>query len=530
MKKHIILVSDKFDSQGIERLREQQDFEVIYEGGCSRERFLELLPQADGLIIRSATRVDQEALSKAKNLKIIIRAGVGVDNIDIHDASQNGIIVENAPGGNTVSTAEQALALLFACARKIPQANASIKDHKWEKSRLKGIEITGKTIGIVGLGRIGKEVVSRSRALKMNVIGYDPYIPSESLKHLEIDLVSKEEILTHSDIITVHTPLTEDTRDFINCDNLKDLKTGVILINAARGGIYNEEALVEGLESEKIRAVALDVFSKEPLPSSSPLRKFENCILTPHLGASTSDAELAVAIETTDSMIIYFKSGEARNAFNFPTVDAESMDFLRPYYKGGMQVGKLLAQLVGDVQNIEINFHGEICNYELAPVESAIQYGVLQPAMKDEVNLVNAPVLLADRGIQINQKSYPEAKGFSSFIHLRLKDAGGKITELQYTSLRRQPIVFSLFDLPIEFKPEGILLSIKNKDTPGVVGTVGSFLGKRKINIAHFELSRNERGGDAYCILSIDELLNRNDLNAMKQLDHVIHVHQIDLR
>ena len=532
MAQYKILVSDKFDKRGLEALQSEEEglFEVLYEKeGFNRKKFLEALPQVDGLIIRSASKVDKDALSYAKRLKIIIRAGVGVDNIDIESASQRGIIVENAPGGNTVSTAEQALALLFAAARRTPQANRSVKEGKWEKSKFKGLELSGKTLGVLGLGRIGKEVLARGRALKMKVLAYDPYVPKEKLEDLGVDLVDKESLLSRSDFITVHTPLTETTKDFINSKNLSQLKDGVILINAARGGIYNEAALEEGLRSGKIGAVGLDVFTEEPLPADFPLRNFENCILTPHLGASTGDAEFAVAMETVNSMIAYFKQGLVQNSFNFPSIDPEDADLLRPYYEGAIRVGKLLGSLSEGIHGLRITYYGEIAKCKTEALTAALQYGLLLPSSGEEVNLINAPALSEARGIQSSVGKEGNAKGFSSYVQLELSDSSNTRIELKYTSSRKEALVFSLFTLPIEFRPEGIILSVKNRDMPGVVGTIGTFLGREGANIAHLELNRDAKGGNAYCIISIDELLKEESLDKLRKLENIIEVKQVDL-
>lgn len=532
MAQYKILISDTFDPRGVKALLSEEEglFEVLYENGFDRKSFLKLLPQAEGLIIRSATKLDQEAILRAKKLKIVIRAGVGVDNIDIETASQKGIIVENAPGGNTVSTAEQALALLFAAARCTPQAHASIKSGKWEKSKFKGLELSGKTLGVLGLGRIGKEVVARGRALKMKVLAHDPYIPRENLEHLEIELVDKESLLKRSDFISVHTPLTESTKNFINHKNLAQLKDGVILINAARGGIYNEEALEEGLRMGKIRALALDVFTEEPLPPDSTLRNFENCIMTPHLGASTSDAEFAVAMEAVNSMSAYFRHGLVQNSFNFPSIDPKDSDFLKPYYDGAVRIGKLLGSLSKEMHSAHISYHGEIAKCKTDALTAAIQYGLLLPALGEEVNLINAPALAKARGIQISSAQIENTKAFSSYIQLQVRDARQTAIEVKYTSLRREALVFSLFDLPIEFRPEGIILSIRNRDMPGVVGTIGSFLGREAVNIAHLELKREAKGGNAYCIISIDELLRHEALEKLQNLENILEANQIDLR
>ena len=532
MSKHTLLISDKFDSQGIQRLQERSElFNILYDGGYKRDDFLRLLPDANGLILRSSTKVDQEAVARAAKLQFIIRAGVGVDNIDISAASHRGIVVANAPGGNSISTAEQALALLFACTRHTAQANATMKAGRWEKSKFKGRELTGKTLGILGLGRIGKELAARAKGLQMQVLAYDPYMPTKNISELDIELVSKkEDIITRSDFISAHVPLTDDTKDFISHKNLSQLKKGAILINAARGGIYNEEALASGLESGQIGAVGLDVFDTEPLPENSPLRKFPNCVMTPHLGASTDDAELAVAMETVDVVIDYFSNGVLRNALNFPVLDIAVRDLLQPYYEGGICAAKLLAQLGKNISNVQINYCGEIARHNTSAISTAIQYGLLLPALGDEVNLVNAPMFAKSRGVQVSETHSKNSGNYTSYIQLQAQDSQQASLELKYTCIHRQAQIFSFLGLPVELKPAGIILSIKNKDIPGVVGIVGTFLGQKGVNIARLELSREAKGGSAYCLLSIDESLSNDQLRELAAQKNIIDVNQIDLR
>ncbi len=534
MSQHTILISDKFDAKGVERLKANSSFSIDYANGYNREQLLQKIGGAHGLIIRSTTKVDAEALAKATNLKVVIRAGVGVDNIDIPEASRRGVIVMNAPGGNSVSTAEQALALLLASARNIAQANASMKNGQWEKTKFKGVEITGKTLGVVGLGRIGKEVVRRAKGLRMKVIGFDPFIPPQNLADLEIEIVSREEIIEKSDFITVHTPLTESTKDFINLENLSRLKKGVRLINCARGGIYNETALKAGLESGQIGSVALDVFTTEPVPADFTLLGFENCIMTPHLGASTDDAEFAVAMETVDEMIEFFATGVARNSLNFPTLDPETLDFLKPYYTGGETVGRLLGQLLGgDVVSVDLTYRGEIAKYMVQPVNTAILRGLLGISMGDQVNYVNAPFLAKDRKIKVNEiveEKTGSTRGFTSAVEAVFTSSSGEQAQAVFTSLNNQARVVVLQNVRIEFVPAGILLVVQNKDVPGVVGTIGTFLGKKGINIASLDLSREALGGTAHNAVTIDTPLSPEALSEMQTLENVIKVVQVDLR
>ena len=365
----------------------------------------------------------------------------------------------------------------------------------------------------------------------MNVLGFDPYIPAEALSHLEIDIVSKEDLIKQADFITVHTPLTDTTRDLINKDNLKDLKKGVRVINCARGGIYNEEALVEGLKSGQIAGAALDVFTTEPIPADFPLIGMDNVILTPHLGASTGEAEFAVAMESIDELIEFFDTGVARNALNFPSIDPDSLDYLKPFFQGGEKAGKLLAHFVGgDVKTVELNYKGTLAEYKCDPVTTAILKGVLSVALgDDQLNYVNAPVFAKERGIRVHENKTEDPDTYKSSVDIKLEATSGKTATLKYTAINSDPLVVSMNDLPIEFKPEGILILCENNDVPGVVGAIGSFLGQENVNIASIELAR-KKGGNARSVLVVDDLLTADQLKRMNELSHIVSATQVDLR
>jgi len=527
-----VLISDKFDAEGVSRLKNTPGFEVIYKGGHSKEELLKDLPNADCLIVRSATKVKGDIFNYANKLKLIVRAGVGVDNIDIIEASRRGIIVMNAPGGSSITTAEHAIAMMFALARNIPQANASMKQGKWEKTKFQGVEITNKTLGVIGLGRIGREVVKRAKGLKMRVLGYDPYITAEHLSHLEIEIVDLDTILKESDFITVHTPLTDSTKNLINKQNLSKLKKGVRLINCARGGIYEEEALVEGLKSGHIAGVALDVFTEEPIPSDFPLIPFENCIMTPHLGASTTEAEFAVAMETIDEVIEYFTKGIARNAINYPSIDPDSMEYLKPYFICGEKAGRLLASLMeSPIRTIQINYNGEIIQKKTDPIRMAILKGALSTFVGEEgINYVNAPVIAKERGIRVIENHNEKTTGYISSVEIIFENENSSAQRLKFTSVLNKPLIVNLNGYDLEFEPEGILLVIKNKDVPGVIGSIGTFLGNHNINIASLELSRTSKGQIAKSVIKIDELLNKEQLEDFKKLPNILSVKQVDLR
>ncbi len=527
-----VLISDKFDAEGVSRLQNTPNFEVIYKGGHNKEELIRDLPEVDCLIVRSATKVKGDVFNYAKNLKLIVRAGVGVDNIDINEASRRGIIVMNAPGGSSITTAEHAISLMLSLARNVPQANASMKQGKWEKSKYLGVEITNKTLGVIGLGRIGREVVKRAKGLRMRVLGYDPFITAENLSHLEIEIVDLDTIFKECDFITVHTPLTETTKNLINKENLTKLKKGVRLINCARGGIYEEEALVEGLKSGHIAGVALDVFTEEPIPQNFPLIQFENCIMTPHLGASTAEAEFAVAMETIDEVIEFFTKGIARNAINYPSIDADSMEYLKPYFIGGEKVGRLLASLIeSPIRTIQINYYGEISEKKLEPITMAILKGALSIFVGEEgVNYVNAPVIAKERGIRILENKNNQKSDYISLIEVIFENEGKESQKLKYTSVLNRPLIVNLNGYDLEFEPNGILLIIKNKDVPGVIGSIGTFLGNYNINIASLELSRTSKGMDAKSVIKIDDLLTKEQIEEFKKLKNILSVKQVDLR
>ncbi|MCB1146308.1 MAG: phosphoglycerate dehydrogenase [Leptospiraceae bacterium] len=529
-EKFKVLIADNLDAEGVEILENSGIIEVDYRKKTDREELLKIIGNYHGLIVRSATKVNKEVLDKCENLKVVIRAGVGVDNIDIPACSQKGVVVMNAPAGNSVSTAEQAIALMFALARKTPQANASMKEKKWEKSKFNGTQLTGKTIGVIGLGRIGKEVVKRCKGLQMHVLGFDPYIPKEALEYLQIELTDVDTILAKSDFITVHTPLTETTAGLVNSKNLSKLKPGVRLINCARGGIYDEAAIAEGIKSGVIAGAGLDVFTEEPPKPDLPLYELEDAILTPHLGASTDEAQLEVAKETADSMVEYLKSGVARNSLNFPTLDPGQMDVLAPWFELCEKLGSLIAQAMkGAIQTVQIEYRGELTNYNLNPLEIAMAKGLLTVAMGDEVNLVNAPVYAKDRGITIAGNSIKSTSNEASVLKVSASD-GKENFQIRATVNFSGGTIIGVNNLPMEFKPSGHILLIKNKDVPKVVGELGTLLGSHGVNIASLQLARDTRGGAALTFIEIDDELPGEVLETLKAKEYILEARYIRIR
>ena len=502
-QKYKILIADSLSQAGVQLLKESDLFSVEFRKKTLASELLELIPEFHGLIIRSASKVTQDVINQAAQLKVVIRAGVGVDNIDIPACSQKGIVVMNAPAGNAISTAEHAIALMFSLARKLPQAHNSMKKQKWEKSKFKGVQLTGKTLGIIGLGRIGKEIVKRARGLQMRVIGYDPYIPVKNLEHLQIDLADVEIIFKESDFITVHTPLTTLTKNLINLDNLNKLKRGVQLINCARGGIYQKEALIAGLNSGQILGVGLDVFEQEPPPHDDPLYKQENCIMSPHLGASTEEAQIEVARESASSMVDFFKSGVAHNSLNFPTLNPQEMDVLTPWFIFIEKIGYFSACLVSHpIDSVKIKLLGSLVNMNFKPLEIAFAKGALKLALDTEVNFVNAPILAQDRGLHIISEKSISSK-LIDMVELNIQAGTEKLTLKGVTNFTGGHII-EINSMNIEFKLDGHMLYIINEDIPKVVGELGLILGDSHMNIASLQLTRESKGGLALTVIHLD--------------------------
>ena len=502
-QKYTILIVDNLSRGGVVLLEESGLFKVELRKKTSPEELLELISNFHGLIVRSASKITKEIIDRASQLKVIIRAGVGVDNIDIPACSQKGIVVMNAPAGNAISTAEHTIALMFSLARKLPQAHSSMKAKKWEKSKFKGVQLTGKTLGIIGLGRIGKEVVKRARGLQMNIIGYDPYISAKNLEYLQIELGDVDSILAKSDFITVHTPLTDATKNLINIENLNKLKKGVHLINCARGGIYQTEALVEGLESKQITGVALDVFEQEPPNPDEPLYKQEDCIMSPHLGASTEEAQIEVARESASSMIEYFKNGIAYNSLNFPTLNPEEMDILTPWFVFIEKVGYFVTCLMSHpIDFVKITLHGSLTNMNFKPLEIAFAKGALKLALGEGVNFVNAPVLARERGLQITSEASSTEKT-TDVVDVNIQ-AGPDNIHLKGIANFTGGSIIEINQMNIEFKLDGHMLYILNEDIPRVVGELGLILGEAEMNIASLQLTRESKGGLALTLIHLD--------------------------
>lgn len=521
MKKKV-LIADSLSKDGVKILESSDLLEVTNNSKTTKEDLLEIIKDYHVLIIRSATKVTSEVLEKAKNLELVVRAGVGVDNIDIRSCSQHGVIVMNAPAGNSISTAEQAIALLFSMARNIPQAYSSMKNNLWEKKNFVGVQITGRTIGVIGLGRIGKEVVRRARGLQMKIIGYDPYIPAEKLEHLQIELVDLETLLSSADAITVHTPLTDVTRGIINSKNLSKLRDGVFLINCARGGIYCENALLEGLESGKIGGVGLDVLEQEPPEANNPLVHHPKCVTTPHLGASTDEAQSEVAKETATSIVQFLGDGTAMNALNYASLSGAELDVLADWFLLSEKMGLLVSALSTESpRDIHIYFSGTIIELNLKPLEVAFLKGFLSFCLGNEaVNLVNTSLLAEERGISLSIKNLNEEVSNSIRIKTNTIEIEGTVTD-------RARIV-SINKNRVDYSPNGHALFVQNFDVPNVVGLLGNILGENNINIASLSLAREKKGGKVFTLIDVDDVVSKNTLDKISDHKEIISAVYLD--
>jgi D-3-phosphoglycerate dehydrogenase / 2-oxoglutarate reductase len=502
-----VLVADPISERGIAELAEGKLLQVDVLTGKSQEELLEIIDQYQGLVVRSQTKVTPALLAAAKQLKVVGRAGVGVDNVDVDFATKRGVIVMNTPGGNTISTAEHAFSLMMSISRNIPQADASVKSGKWDRKNFEGVELHGKTLAILGMGRIGTEFASRANAFGMKVLAYDPYLSAARAKSLGVELVERlDEIIPQADYITMHMPLTPETKHMLNAERLAKAKKGVRIVNCARGGLIDEQALYEALKTRHVAAAALDVFEVEPPPADYPLRELSNVVFTPHLGASTAEAQESVGIEVAQQIRAALLQGEIRNAVNMPSVDAKTLAQLSPYAILGEKLGVFLSQLVTKRSNaLNVNFQGKINELNTKPVSRAILLGFLRQAGAEEVNIVNAPGFAQHLGLKVSESSESISPDFAELIELTATGEGGWAS-VAGTFFGSTPRIVKINGRHVEARPEGVLFIFENKDRPGIVGEIGTLFGKHGVNIASMSLSRNEFGGRALTVLNLDSV------------------------
>ncbi len=524
-----ILISDALSGQGIDILS-KAGLSVDVKTKLTPEALVETIPEYEGLIIRSATKVTRDVIAAASRLKVIGRAGSGLDNVDLPVATARGIVVMNTPGGNTVTTAEHTVALMFAMARHVPQANSSIKAGKWEKNRFMGMEFFNKTLGIIGLGQIGGYIAKLAQGLSMTVIGYDVYLSKESAEKMGVERVDLDTLYSRADVVTVHTPLTPETRYLINAAAIGKMKTGVRIINCARGGIVNEKDLYEAMTSGKVAAAAFDVFEKEPVDPQHPLLSLENFICTPHLGAATQEAQENVAIAIAEQIVDFFVHDVVRYAVNLPSVPPDLMPKIRPYVSLAEAIGSFLGQILeGAIERVNIAYHGEACEMPSAPLSVAVLKGLLNPVLEGKVNMVSAPSIAKERGISVHEMHSNDAGNFPALIRVDVETARGAKHVLGAIFNRIEPRLVEVDGIALEVIPEGAMLYLNNEDKPGVIGHLGQLLAKHQVNIARMQLGRERPGGRAVSVVGIDAQVSAEILSEIQAIPHILSVHQVTL-
>ncbi|NOC92136.1 MULTISPECIES: phosphoglycerate dehydrogenase [unclassified Ruegeria] len=500
-----VLVSDKLSETAVQIFRDRGiDVDFMPDLGKDKDKLAEVIGQYDGLAIRSATKVTPTILEKADKLKVIGRAGIGTDNIDKEAASKKGVIVMNTPFGNMITTAEHAIAMMFAVARQIPEASTSTHAGKWEKSKFMGIELTNKTLGVIGAGNIGGIVCERALGLKMKVIAYDPYLGEEKAAKMGVEKVELDELLSRADFITLHVPLTDQTRNILSCENLAKTKKGVRIINCARGGLVDEEALAEALQSGHVAGAAFDVFSEEPA-KDNPLFNLPNVVCTPHLGAATTEAQENVALQVAEQISNYLLTGAVENALNMPSVTAEEAKVMGPWIKLAGHLGSFIGQMTDEpVKAINILYDGVAAEMNLAALNCSVVAGIMKK-FNPEVNMVSAPVVAKERGIKISTTNQDKSGAFEGYIKVtvvtdkRERSIGGTVFS------DGKPRFIQIKGINIDAEVGAHMLYTTNEDVPGIIGALGQTMGENNVNIANFTLGRSEAGGEAIALLYVDE-------------------------
>lgn len=525
-----VLISDNLAPVGARILR-TAGLGVDIKAGLSPDELMKIIPEYDGLVIRSATKVTADIIEAATNLKAVGRAGIGLDNVDIAAASKKGVVVMNAPDGNATTAAEHAIAMLMSLSRNVPQATASMKAGKWEKKTFMGREVTGKTLGIVGIGRIGSIVADRALGLHMKVIAYDPHMPKDLVDKLGVELATLEELAKKSDYVSIHVPLTKETKHLISTDFFKNMKNDAMFIDCARGGVVDEEALYGALKEGEIAGAALDVFADEPTNlEKTPLLALDNFICTPHLGASTSEAQENVAQAITEQMADYLLKGIVRNAVNVPSVSGDVLSQVGPYVSLAEMLGSFHMQIAkGGVEQVTLEYCGDIANMVTEPVTVAFLKGLFTPILQDAVNYVNAPLIAKERGIRIVESKTGSSEDFTSLLVIRVKTSEGENMLAGTVFGKKEPRLVRFNTFRLEALPSGPMLFVYNKDVPGVIGDLGTTLGRHEVNIARMTVGREEGHGRNVILLSTDTLISKELLQKVKALTYIDDAMVLDL-
>ena len=504
-----VLICDPISPKGIALFQQRPEFKVtVLPKRLSEAELLPLAAEAHAMVVRSETKITRAVMEAAPNLRVVGRAGVGVDNVDVDAATQRGIVVMNTPGGNTISTAELTFSMLMALARKIPQAHMSMKAGEWNRKSFQGAELYNKTLAILGMGRIGTEVARRAIAFGMRVLAYDPYLTLARAKALQVELVELDELYSKCDFLTVHMPLTDETKGMVNAAAFAKMKKGARVINCARGGIIHEADLIEALKSGQVGGAALDVYETEPLPADSPLRAPPQLIMTPHLGASTEEAQENVGIEVAEAITDYLLNGVVRNAVNLPNLDAKTYEQVKPYLSLAEKLGRLVAQLATKRnERLVITYGGKATQVPGDPVTRSLLKGFLESAGGKDVNQVNVRTLAQSLGLQVEEIKSSEGTDFSEWLHVAAYSGSQKVSAGgTFFGAQNLPRIVRVNSQPVEVAPSGILFLMTNKDRPGIVGYIGTLMGKYNVNIANMSLSRQDSGGRALTVLHLDSV------------------------
>jgi D-3-phosphoglycerate dehydrogenase len=525
-----ILIADSISQRGIDELSREGALDITIKPGLDETELIKIVPEFSALVVRSQTKVTADVLKAGGKLRVVGRAGVGVDNVDVEAATRRGVVVLNAPGGNTLSTAEHAFSLLLSVARKIPQADASVRGNNWDRKNFEGVELYNKTLGVIGVGRIGSELARRAIAFGMRVVAYDPYLSATRARSLQVELVDElDDLLVTSDFISLHTPLTPETRYILDAACLRKTKRGVRIINCARGGLIDETALANALQDRHIAAAALDVFEVEPLPANSPLRFAPNLILTPHLGASTTEAQESVGIEIAQSIRAALLEGTIRNAVNMPNLDARTLAIIGPHLRFGEKLGRFLSQITPKrVDNLNVNYSGKVNEVDTTAITRSILKGFLQMAGGTDVNEVNAPAFAESLGLKVTESRLSALGDYTDLLELSAT-AEGKTVSVGGAFFGATPRIVSINSRPVEARPHGVVLVLENTDRPGMVGRIGTLLGNHGVNIATMSLSRNQAGGTALTVLNLDTAPDEALLDEIRASDDIHSAQVIEL-
>lgn len=525
-----VLISDSLSKEAVDILQKEKALKVDINTKLTPDELKKTIGDYDALIVRSSTKVTKDVIAAANKLKIIGRAGVGLDNVDVDAASKKGIIVVNTPGGNTISTAEHAFSMMLSLSRNIPQADVSVKRGEWERKKFMGVELYRKTLGIVGLGRIGTEVARRALSFGMKVIAFDPYLSFERAKELGIESVDLATLFKQADYITVHTPLTDETKHIISDKAFDIMKKGVRLINCARGGIIDEAALARAIESGKVAGAALDVYEEEPPAKDSKLLKLDSVVLTPHLGASTEEAQVNVAIDIANTVRDVLLGCGVRNAVNVPCVDPEVLKIIEPYLKLSENIGSISTQIAeGHIKKVKIRYVGDILKYDLSSFTVSLVKGLLTPILQETVNFVNSLVIAKERGITVTETKTAEVQDFASLIIAEVETDKAKSFVAGTLFTKTDPKIVRINEFWVDCAPEGNMLVVFNDDVPGIIGEIGTIFGKNKINIASVSFGRDVKGGNAVSVWNVDSEVSKKVLDDIKSAKNIQEVKLVKL-